>query len=107
MDRFLRDASGSHHNWPLFEPFLNPSPALTDLLFPAPFQPDRPSLQAFKPFLADFVDPLLRDAGGAHRNCAEEAGSALGQLRLLIGPAIFDARLTPEQRDLMQRLALA
>lgn len=59
-------------------------------------------LQAFKPFLDDFLDPLFRSLGCGHRLCEAAAGRCAGALRDLIGPGIFAGRLADDQRRLLE-----
>jgi hypothetical protein len=59
-------------------------------------------LQAFKPFLDDFLDPLFRSLTCGHRLCEAAAGRCAGALRDLIGPGIFAGRLADHQRRLLE-----
>lgn len=55
--------------------------------------------KAFKPYLEEFLDPMFRGLTCGHRLCEAAAGRCIGEIRDLIGPGIFEGRLSEEQKD--------
>ena len=52
------------------------------------------SMQAFKPHLAPFLEPLFASLQSSHRGAQVAAGACISQLRDLLGPNIWAGRLT-------------
>ena len=54
------------------------------------------SMQAFKPHLAPFLEPLFASLQGGHGRAQVAAGACISQLRDMLGPNIWAGRLTEE-----------
>ncbi|GJP45780.1 hypothetical protein CLOM_g5116, partial [Closterium sp. NIES-68] len=57
----------------------------------------------FKPSLELFLDPLFAALTSTQPEVAAAAGAAVAELQLLIGPTIFEGRLSSLQREAMTR----
>ncbi|KDD72818.1 hypothetical protein H632_c2859p0 [Helicosporidium sp. ATCC 50920] len=63
-------------------------------------------LRRFKTHLELFLPELFRGLQCGHPLTEAAAASCAGGLRDLLGPGVWDGRLSPEQRELMRRSAL-
>ena len=58
-------------------------------------------MQAFKPHLEPFLEPLFRSLACGHQLCRAAAGACLGALRDWLGPRILAGRLSDAQAGAM------
>lgn len=58
-------------------------------------------MQAFKPHLEPFLEPLFRSLACGHQLCRAAAGACLGALRDWLGPRILAGRLSDAQAAAM------
>lgn len=58
-------------------------------------------MQAFKPYIELFLEPMFRCLSCENQLCRAAAGNCLGRFRDELGPRIFAGRLTQEQQAVM------
>jgi len=67
-----------------------------------PVVASRVGKKAFKPYLEEFLEPMFRGLASGHRLCEAAAGRCIGEIRDLIGPGIFEGRLSDDQKHAMR-----